>query len=236
MSNNKYKILLVEDDRNIRNLVKTILEAGGYQVISAETCGLAGSMYASYRPDLVLLDLGLPDRDGSCLLKDIRKTSLVPVIVLSARFEEHDKVEALDSGANDYVTKPFGSAELLARVRTALRNSHQSDDENRRAGRFTWKDMVIHYEARQVFIGGTEVKLTQTEYNIIALLSEHSGKMMTYAAIIEAIWGFADTGSVKKLQVNMANIRKKLGGKPGTAGYITNELGVGYRMDGQGQA
>ena len=231
--NNKYKILLVEDECNIRNLVTTMLETDGYRVIKAKTCMEAETMYASYLPDLIILDLGLPDKDGMHLLKKVREDSLTPVIVLSARSDERDKVEALDMGANDYVTKPFGSAELLARVRTALRNNRHSSDEGKLpGGKFTLCDLLIDYDSRRVFIKGEEIKLTQTEYNIVAFLSEHSGKMMTYSAIIKAIWGYPDEGSIKKLQVNMANIRKKFGVKPGEASYIINELGVGYRMHG----
>ena len=233
MIQNKYKILLVEDEANIRNLVSTLLETAGYQTILAECCSDAKSLFASYLPDLVILDLGLPDMDGMNLLQFVRKESLTPVIVLSARTNETDKIAALDNGANDYVTKPFGSGELLARVRAALRNNRFSAEEGRLpGGRFTLKDLEIDYDARQVLINGEEIKLTQTEYNIVALLSENCGKMMTYAAIIKAIWGgYAQEGSIKKLQVNMANIRKKLGDKPGEANYIANELGVGYRLN-----
>lgn len=235
MTQNKYKILLVEDESNIRNLVTTMLETGGYQVIYAGTCATAKAMFSSYLPDLVILDLGLPDEDGMAFLEHIRKDSLTPVIVLSARAEESDKVLALDSGANDYVTKPFSAGELLARVRTALRNNRFSSPEGRLpGGRFVLKDLQIDYDARQVYIGKNEIKLTQTEYNIVALLSENCGKMMTYASIIKAIWGSTvQEGSVKKLQVNMANIRKKFGSKPGEANYIINELGVGYRMNAE---
>ena len=233
MIQNKYKILLVEDEANIRNLVSTLLETAGYQTILAECCSDAKSLFASYLPDLVILDLGLPDMDGMNLLQFVRKESLIPVIVLSARTNETDKIAALDNGANDYVTKPFGSGELLARVRAALRNNRFSAEEGRvPGGRFTLKDLEIDYDARQVLINGEEIKLTQTEYNIVALLSENCGKMMTYATIIKAIWGgYAQEGSIKKLQVNMANIRKKLGDKPGEANYIANELGVGYRLN-----
>lgn len=235
MTQNKYKILLVEDESNIRNLVTTMLETGGYQVIYAGTCATAKAMFSSYLPDLVILDLGLPDEDGMAFLEHIRKDSLTPVIVLSARVEESDKVLALDSGANDYVAKPFSAGELLARVRTALRNNRFSSPEGRLpGGRFVLKDLQIDYDARQVYIGKNEIKLTQTEYNIVALLSENCGKMMTYASIIKAIWGSSvQEGSVKKLQVNMANIRKKFGFKPGEANYIINELGVGYRMNAE---
>lgn len=228
---NKYKILLVEDDERIRSVVKTLLESERYQVICADTCELARSLFASYQPDVVILDLGLPDADGMCFLNYVRQDSLVPIIVLSARSNDTDKVTALDAGANDYVTKPFSSQELLARVRMIIRNyNHRAPSGKLPGGKFQLRDLLIDYDARQVFIGDAEVKLTQTEYNIVALLSEHSGRMMTYSAIIKEIWGYSDEGSVKKLQVNMANIRKKFGIKHGETQYITNELGVGYRM------
>ncbi len=227
----KYKVLLIEDEEHIHHLVTTLMETNGYQVIGASTCQSGQMLFDSHRPDLILLDLGLPDRDGMEFLKYVRKDSLIPVIVLSARLDEKEKVRALDLGANDYVTKPFGSAELVARVRSALRNSRHSADSGRLpGGKFKSGGLVIDYDARRVFIDHTEIKLTQTEYNIIALLSEHAGKVLTYSAIIKGIWGYNDFGSTKKLQVNMANIRKKFGAKPGEKSYIINELGVGYRM------
>ena len=229
--NNKYKILVVEDEENINNLVSALMEANGYSSVSAASCADGEMLYFSHRPDVVILDLGLPDADGIELLKKIRKSSLTPVIVLSARNDEREKVNALDLGANDYVTKPFGSSELVARVRTALRISrHSSEIGKLPGGRFVFDGLVIDYDARRVFIDDAEIKLTQTEYNIIALLSEYSGKVLTYAFIIKSIWGYDDLGSIKKLQVNMANIRKKFGAKPGEKNYIVNELGVGYRM------
>ena len=232
MKQNKYVILLVEDESNIRNLVATMLDTAGYQAIVAGSCADAKTLYASYLPDLIILDLGLPDMDGMNLLHFVRQNSLTPIIVLSARANEADKILALDSGANDYVTKPFSSGELLARVRAILRNNRFSAEEGRLpGGKFVLKELRIDYDARQVYIKGEPVKLTQTEYNIVALLSENCGKMMTYAAIIKAIWGgYPQEGSIKKLQVNMANIRKKLGERPGDRRYISNELGVGYRM------
>lgn len=234
MNNNKYKILLVEDESNIVNFITALLEANGYQVIAAGSCDMAMSLYSSYIPDLVILDLGLPDQDGNVLLAGIRQQDTTPVIVLSARDGEQDKVKLLDLGANDYITKPFGSEELLARIRSALRHNRYCAQTGRLpGGKFESGSLVINYDSRQVFIAGEEIKLTQTEYNILALLSENCGKVMTYAAIIKAIWRETpDEGSVKKLQVNMANIRKKFGVRPGEPSYIVNELGVGYRMNG----
>lgn len=229
--NNKYKILVIEDETNIRNLLVALLETNGYAAIEAGNCESGKMMYESYRPDLVILDLGLPDLDGTAFIKEVRKEALTPVIVLSARTDDSDKVGALDMGANDYVTKPFSSAELVARVRSALRvTRHSSNDGKLPGGKFRSKGLLIDYDTRRVFIDGTEIKLTQIEYNIITLLSEHAGKVMTYAAIIKKIWGYNDLNSKKKLQVNMANIRKKFGAKPGKHNYIENELGLGYRM------
>ena len=233
MNSNRYKLLVVEDDANFRNLLVALLESADYHVITAETCALAQTLFASYIPDLILLDLGLPDQSGMVFLNALRRESPTPVIVLSARTDEADKVRAMEEGDNDYLTKPFGTADRLARVRSALRSSRASVAAMLPGGHFAVHDLVIDYDARRVTLAGTEVKLTQTEYNILAILSEHSGKVMTYSAIIKAIWGQADDGAVKKLQVNMANIRRKLCEKPGEAHYIVNELGVGYRLDGE---
>ena len=230
MSNNKYKILVVEDDRNIINFVQTILETSGYQVLTADRCQQGVLMLSSHVPDLVVLDLGLPDMDGEEFIRIVRKNSMVPIIVLSARTEERDKVSALDLGANDYITKPFGTEELLARVRASLRIARHHVNAAAFSGLFQLDDLTIDYDRRQVSVAGENVHLTQIEYNILAFLSQRVGKVMTYASIISAIWGSMDNGSIKKLQVNMANIRKKLGCRPGENRYIINELGVGYRM------
>lgn len=230
MSNNKYKVLIIEDDRNIASFIQTILEANGYQALTAERCQQGLLVFASHMPDLVMLDLGLPDMDGEEFIRQVRIASAVPIIVLSARTDESDKVSALDLGANDYITKPFGTAELLARVRAALRTIRHNVQVAAPNSLFMVDDLVIDYDRRQVTVGGNLIHLTQTEYNILAYLSQHTGKVMTYAAIIRSIWGSMDDGSIKKLQVNMANIRKKLGCRPGDNRYVTNELGVGYRM------
>ena len=230
MGNNKYKILVVEDDRNIANFIQTVLETNGYQVLTAECCRQGLLVFSSHLPDLVVLDLGLPDMDGEAFIRHARSAGNTPIIVLSARTDERDKVSALDLGANDYMTKPFGTAELLARVRAALRISRHSTIAMDLGGSFVAGDLVIDFDKRQVFAEGSLIRLTQTEFNILAFLSRHTGKVMTYATIIREIWGGMDDGSVKKLQVNMANIRKKLGCRPGDNRYFINELGVGYRM------
>ena len=230
MSNNRYKILVVEDDDNIRSVIGTILETNDYQMIPTQTCQMAKTLFASHNPDLAILDLGLPDCDGTEFIRFVRESSRMPIIVLSARDGEQDKVEALDLGANDYVTKPFGNGELLARIRAALRNSRLGGENLASDGQFRVLDLHMDYDKRRVTMAGKEVALTQTEYNIVAFLSRYPGKVLTYANIIKAVWGYPDMGSVKKLQVNMANIRKKLGICPGDNRYIINELGVGYRM------
>ncbi len=228
MGNNKYKVLVVEDDRSICSFVETMLLAGGYQVLTAQSCSQGLLVFSSHQPDLVVLDLGLPDMDGEEFIRRVRAGSAVPVIVLSARTDEKDKVSALDLGANDYITKPFGTAELMARIRAALRSGRYGIAAP--GGKFTLKDLEIDYDRRLVSVGGEQIHLTQTEYNIVSLLSHHTGRVLTYSTIIRDIWGSMDDGSIKKLQVNMANIRRKLGVKPGDDSYILNELGVGYRM------
>ena len=232
MNSNKYKVLVIEDEGNIRHFVKTILGTNGYQVIEAKTLSEGRMAVMSHSPDVVILDLGLPDGDGMDFLKLVRREFSTPVIVLSARTDEKDKVQALDGGANDYITKPFGTAELQARVRAALRIHQQN--MNRSLGgtkNFQLGELVIDYDTRHILLKGEDIKLTQTEYNIVALLAAHAGKVMTYSEIIKEIWKWSDAGSVKKLQVNMANIRKKMGIRPGDSQYIINELGVGYRMN-----
>lgn len=229
--NNKYKILMIEDEQNISTFVKTAMETNDYHVLLASTCQQGVMMFSSHMPDLVILDLGLPDRDGLEFISTVRESSAVPIIVLSARTMESDKVAALDMGANDYMTKPFGIAELLARVRANLRSTRSGSDLIAvPGGKFKLHDMMIDYDRRMITIVGEEIRLTQTEYNILSLLSRHTGKVLTYSAVIRSIWGSMDTGSIKKLQVNMANIRKKLGCTPGDNRYFINELGVGYRM------
>ena len=234
MSNNKYKVLVVEDDATIIRFVETILSTANYQVITANSGRMGVNMAFSYNPDLVVLDLGLPDIDGTEVIKQIRVESNVPILILSARTRETDKVAALDFGANDYITKPFGVDEFLARVRALLRsNGHRAESGDLKGGKFVLKDLTIDYDKRRVTMVGEEIKLTQTEYNILALLSEYSGKVLTYSAIVKNIWGVNDTGNIKKIQVNMANIRRKCGFIPGDETYIINELGVGYRMNSE---
>ena len=231
------KIIIIEDDPGISKYLQAALRSHEYDTLLAPDGKTALEMIASHCPDLLLLDLGLPDRDGLDLIQKVRESDTVPIIVLSARSNERDKVEALDLGANDYITKPFGTEELLARIRAVLRSHRHSKEEERSpGGKFRLQDLLIDYDTRQVFVGKEEIDLTQTEYNIMAFLSVHAGKVLTYAAIIRAVWGYSDYGSVKKLQVNMKNIRKKMGVTPGEKRYIINELGVGYRMLAEDEA
>ena len=229
MSNNKYKVLIVDDGANVCSFIAAILASSGYQVLTAGTCLQGRLVFATHNPDLIVLDLGLPDEDGSALIRTVREAGCAaPILVLSARSDESEKIAALDLGANDYITKPFGTGELLARVRAALRTVRTGAATPGEV--FHVRGLTINYDARTVTLDGEEVRLTQTEFNIVALMAQHAGKVMTYSALIQGVWGTSDTGSIKKLQVNMANIRKKLGARPGENPYILNELGVGYRM------
>ena len=224
------RILIVEDEKNIVDILSFNLGREGYETLEAYD-GQSGLQLALEQdPDLVLLDLTLPKMNGFDVCRSIRAEGKnTPVIMLTAREEENDKVMGLELGADDYITKPFGTGELLARVRAALRVNRYGGG-SLPGGVFSAQGLTINYERRKVFVDGQEVRLTQTEYNIVAFLSEHAGRVMTYAAIVRAIWGDTDASSTKKLQVNMANIRKKLGSRPGSNTYILNELGVGYRM------
>ena len=229
MTNNKCKLMIVDDAANICSFIAAILESNGYQVLTAGTCLQGRLVFATHNPDLIVLDLGLPDEDGSALIRTVREAGCAaPILVLSARSDESEKIAALDLGANDYITKPFGTGELLARVRAALRTVRTGAATPGEV--FHVRGLTINYDARTVTLDGEEVRLTQTEFNIVALMAQHAGKVMTYSALIQGVWGTSDTGSIKKLQVNMANIRKKLGARPGENPYILNELGVGYRM------
>ena len=231
MNNNKYRVLAVEDDRSVSSLLKALLAAQGYETLLADSCAQGLMMFSSHVPDLVILDLGLPDADGLTFIRQVRQHSSVPILVLSARTTERDKITALDLGANDYITKPFSSGEMLARIRAALRSGRFAAAVGAPRSQFALHDLVVNYDQRAVTIAGEGVHLTQTEFNLLALLCDHAGTLLTYAAMNEALWGAADPGGVKKLQVNMANLRRKLGIKPGDDRYIVKELGVGYRMN-----
>lgn len=226
------RVLVVEDDKSIRNFFRTVLEANNYEVIMAKTGTEAYSLITSRCPDVVLLDLGLPDMDGMKILKNVREWSSMPVIVVSARTYEKDKVEALDMGADDYITKPFGTSELLARLRTAIRHARAAclAPEGIQTGIFRCGGMVIDYDKHRVYIDEKDACLTQNEYRIVSLLGRYAGKVLTYDFIIREIWGPNMKTDNRILRVNMANIRRKIEKNPAQPEYIFTEVGVGYRI------
>jgi len=227
---NKQTVLIIEDEKNIGNYIETIIVSNQYKAIRARN-GVSGiSMCVSHHPDLILLDLGLPDIDGMEVLQKIREFSALPIIVISARSQESEKVQALDAGADDYVTKPFGSEELLARIRTALRHRILAGALSAKEPNYSRDGLVIDFDKRLVTLEGESIHLTQIEYKLVSLLAHNAGRVLTYDFILKEIWGpYADTDN-QILRVNMANIRRKLEKNPAEPHYIFTEIGVGYRM------
>ena len=223
---NKIKVLLIEDDKSISSFITTSLDSNGYKVTYAATGKEGVSLAASFCPDIVLLDLGLPDIDGIEVLKQIRSWSKVPVIIISARTKEQEKVIALDLGADDYITKPFGTGELMARIRTSLRHNHTSTPDRI----YRALDLEINFEKRLIRLEGKDVHLTQIEYQLLTLLAENSGRVLTYKYIMNAIWGPYMDSNNQILRVNMANIRRKIEKHPAQPQYVFTEIGIGYRM------
>ena len=228
----KDKVLIVEDEQSISSFISMILTANGYDTIIVRSGEEALTMIASHCPDMIVLDLGLPDMDGMEVLKSVRKWSNLPVVVVSARNHEHDKVEALDYGADDYLVKPFGTSELLARIRTAIRHTRTAtgNSEIAQQGTYTVGDLTIDYNKHQVLVRGENAKLTLSEFRIVALLGKHAGRVMTYDSIIKELWGPRASGDNQILRVNMANIRRKIEKNPAEPEYLFTEVGVGYRM------
>jgi len=226
------RVLVVEDDRRINSFYKSVLEANNYEVLMAQTGTEAYSMITSQCPDVVLLDLGLPDLDGMKILKSVREWSGMPIIVVSARTHEKDKVAALDLGADDYITKPFGTAELLARIRTAIRHTRNTlvSQSGGPVGVFVSGALTIDYDKHRVYVDGKDVGLTQNEYKIVSLLGKFAGKVITYDYLIKEIWGPNMKNDNRILRVNMANIRRKVEKNPAEPEYIFTEVGVGYRI------
>ena len=227
----KTRILVIDDEESLCEILQFNLEVEGFLVDVAYNAEEALKKNLT-QYSLILLDVMMGETSGFKLAQQLKRqpeTAHIPIIFCTAKDSEDDTVIGLDIGADDYITKPFGTGELLARVRAALRVNRYGGG-SLPGGVFSAQGLTINYERRKVFVDGQEVRLTQTEYNIVAFLSEHAGRVMTYAAIVRAIWGDTDASSTKKLQVNMANIRKKLGSRPGSNTYILNELGVGYRM------
>lgn len=220
-------ILIIEDDKTIQNFIKITLKTKGYKCTIADD-GLGGiSYYFANHPDLVLLDMGLPDIDGMEVLRQIRQDSQVPVIVVSARGQEKEKVTALDEGADDYVTKPFNAGELLARIRVALRHA---GSVVRQEAEFEMEYFKMDFERRKVFVHGQEVHLTPIEYKMISLLVNNCGKVLTHHFIQEEVWGYETTDDYQSLRVFMANIRRKIEDDTAKPRFILTEVGVGYRF------
>jgi len=230
--NIKEKILVVEDEKSIAHFISTVLNNNGYEAMRARTGQEALSMVSSHCPDLIILDLGLPDMDGMELLRQIRSWSSLPIVVVSARSHERDKVTALDQGADDYLTKPFGTAELLARVRTAIRHTRtvSSSNEIAQQGTYTVGELVVDFNKHQALVRGENVKLTLSEFRIVSLLAKHAGKVLTYDYIMKELWGPRAGGDNQILRVNMANIRRKIEENPAEPKYLFTEVGVGYRI------
>lgn len=228
---NKQTILVIEDEKNIGNYIDTILNSNEYKVLRAMNGRTGLSLCTSHHPEVILLDLGLPDLDGMEVLQQIRGFSSVPIIVISARTQEKEKVEALDGGADDYITKPFGSSELVARIRSALRRAASgSNSSSRTQQKYIAGDLVIDYEKHIITIHHEIVHFTQIEYKILTYLSQNAGRVITYDSLISHVWGpFADSNN-RILRVNMANIRRKLENNPADPQYIFTEIGIGYRM------
>jgi len=228
----RQKILVVEDEKGIQSFISTILNSNNYDVICASNAASAYAMISSHCPDLVILDLGLPDLDGISVLTAMREWTQLPVIIVSARSGERDKVEALDAGADDYITKPFSAAELLARIRTAIRHTRTASGNTAiaQSGKFTVGSLTIDYDKHRVFVDGEDVHLTQNEYKLVALLGRYAGKVITYDTILRELWGPGVSGNNQILRVNMANIRRKIEKNPAEPQYIFTEVGVGYRM------
>ncbi len=222
-------VVLIEDEPQIRRFLRATLTGQGYRLFEATT-GTDGVVeVGSRQPDVVIVDLGLPDVDGIDVIRRLREWSAVPIIVLSARGQERDKVTALDAGADDYVSKPFGAGELLARIRVALRHtvgaSHEADD-----AAFTVGELRMDLLRRQVFLGDREVRLTPIEYKLLATLVRHAGKVVTHQQLLREVWGPTHTDQAHYVRVYMAHLRHKLEAEPARPRYLLTEPGVGYRL------
>lgn len=229
--NNKPLILVVEDDPAVRNLISTTLEAHDYKHHAAPTGEAAILEAASHNPDVILLDLGLPDTDGVQVIQKIRSWSNTPIIVISARSEDTDKIEALDAGADDYLTKPFSVEELLARLRVSLRRvRYDSEKVDEAASIYQNGGLKIDYAAGCTYQNGKEIHLTPIEYKLLCLLAQNTGKVLTHNYILNKIWSSALPSDTPSLRVFMATLRKKIEPDPSHPRYIQTHIGVGYRM------
>jgi len=224
---NAYRVLVVDDEPPIRRFLRASLEAAGFAVVTADDAAAALTAVASEKPDVVILDLGLPDRSGFEVIIEVRKHSPVPIIVLSARSDERSKVEALDLGADDYISKPFGMAELMARLRAALRHAFQVQGES---PSFVSGDLSVDLVRRHVMRGGREVKLSPKEFELLRHLVTHAGKVLTHRQLLREVWGPAQADEVQYLRVFIRGLRQKIEPDPTRPTHILTELGVGYRL------
>jgi two-component system, OmpR family, KDP operon response regulator KdpE len=220
-------ILVVDDEPQVRRFLRASLPHQGYRLIEAETGEQALRDASTRGPDAVLLDLGLPDLDGVEVTRRIREWSAVPIVVLSARGQERDKIEALDAGADDYLTKPFGIGELLARLRVALRHANRAGSEE---PVFEHDDLRVDLSTQRVFSRGQEVRLTRTEYRLLALLVKHAGKVLTHRQLLKDVWGPGSVNESHYLRVYMGQLRHKLEQDPARPRHLVTEIGVGYRL------
>ncbi|RCX14345.1 two-component system KDP operon response regulator KdpE [Anaerobacterium chartisolvens] len=228
---NKPLILVVEDDKPIRNFICVSLEAQGYKCIDAQNGKVAVSLVSSHNPNIIVIDLGLPDIDGLDVIAMVRPVTKAAIIVVSARGHEREKVEALDSGADDYLTKPFSVAELLARIRVALRHSNQSSQsESDSPATFLAGELKIDFEKRRIFLSNEEIHLTPIEFKLMSLMAKYSGRVLTHKYILNEVWGTFSGNDTQSLRVFMANIRRKIEKDPAQPRYILTEVGVGYRL------
>lgn len=222
-------LLLIEDEPQVRRFLRATLQAHDYRLLEAETGEDGLRQAAAHTPDLVLLDLGLPDLDGLAVTRRLREWSTMPIVVLSARGQETDKVEALDAGADDYLTKPFGTGELLARIRVALRHRAAATTPEGEAV-FSAGDLRIDFGARQVFVRDVETHLTPTEYKLLSLLVKHAGRVVTQRQILREVWGPNAQSQTHYLRVYMAQLRHKIEATPARPRHLVTEAGVGYRF------
>ena len=227
----KCSVLIIEDEKNIQTFMGKVLKRQDHRVLYADNGQQGLEIIRSQCPDIILLDLGLPDMNGSEIIRDARTWTSTPIIVISARTAEHEKVTALDLGADDYITKPFGTSELLARIRASLRHSNRlRTDSTHYLRPYRHGKMILDFSKRLLTINGQDIHLTPIEYKIVAYLAQNSGKVITYATLLSNVWGpYADSDN-KILRVNMANIRRKIEDDPAQPKYIFTEVGVGYRM------
>jgi two-component system KDP operon response regulator KdpE len=230
MSENRPRILIIEDDPPIRRFLHVSLSGHNYEVMDAQT-GKEGLMQATQQPpEVVILDLGLPDMDGVEVIRQLRDWLAVPIIVVSARGQEKDKVAALDAGADDYLTKPFSIGELLARLRVAMRHSAVIKNDSQATSQFVIGDLRVDLALRRVFVGDNEIHLTPHEYRLLAILTQHAGKVLTHQFLLKEIWGPSEVDQTHYLRIFMANLRRKIERDSAQPRYLLTEQGVGYRL------